>query len=72
MFINSHIATGYIASWFETDKKQWIFLWIFAAFVPGAYAASKRLMKAVSSGFPFFREPYKTAAKIHESPDPRP
>ena len=34
MFINSHIATGYIASWFETDKKEWIFLWIFAAFVP--------------------------------------
>ena len=34
MFINSHIASGYIASWFETNKKEWIVLWVFAAFVP--------------------------------------
>ena len=34
MFINSHIASGYIASWFETNKKEWIVLWLFAAFVP--------------------------------------
>ena len=34
MFINSHIASGYIASRFETNKKEWIVFWIFAAFVP--------------------------------------
>jgi membrane-bound metal-dependent hydrolase YbcI (DUF457 family) len=34
MFINSHIASGYIASWFETNKKEWIVLWVFAAFIP--------------------------------------
>ena len=34
MFINSHIASGYIASWFETNKKEWIVLWVFAAFAP--------------------------------------
>ena len=34
MFINSHIASGYIASCFETNKKEWIVLWVFAAFVP--------------------------------------
>ena len=34
MFINSHIASGYIASRFDTDDKKWIFLWMFASIIP--------------------------------------
>ena len=34
MFINSHIATGYLAGKAAGDKKEWILLWIIAATVP--------------------------------------
>ena len=34
MFINSHIATGYLAGKVAGDKKEWILLWIIAATIP--------------------------------------
>ena len=34
MFINSHIATGYIVSRLDRDDKKWIFLWMLAAIIP--------------------------------------
>ena len=34
MFINSPIATGYLAGKASVDKKEWILLWIIAATIP--------------------------------------
>jgi len=34
MFVNSHIATGYLAGKVAGDKKEWILLWIIAATIP--------------------------------------
>ena len=34
MFINSHIASGYIVSRLDRDDKKWIFLWMLATIIP--------------------------------------
>ena len=34
MFINSHIATGYLAGKAAGDKKKWILVWVIAATIP--------------------------------------